>query len=549
MEVDEKVRDDEPEPATTHHRHRPQHRHPTDVDSKEEDNVVTSATPNAVTPVTTNAVTSAKASSANNDAVTPAKPDTVTVGRATADSGNRDQAPIQTRDDDWDQPLNSMATRGVKRPTGLRPQSAVPSGRRRGIRRTKRGINTHSAAQALQAVVSPDARSKNVWAFMATKTVAKSTANNTANNAANSTANTLANSTAKTSANTAFKSAAKSAITAADKSEDLEVSAPTFSGAHTHREEVSEGGHAFNGAHTSEGSHTYRSYFATDATQQACAQCQAVTDLPVAAAAAINAHPRCLEAVLAQQQFSRFLKWEDGSGRNPLHFAAACDSLECARLLLDFGYGVADSDHESRDALYYACCNGAFATAALLVDISTDLNRGDVAGDTPLHGAVVNGHGEIVQLLARCGADPNLTNQSGHTPAYYANDGGMLEVLFEGGGNLFCVDENGRTLLFEACAKAFIGCAAFLCQIDDDQLLLQYPDHRQDTPLHAAAANGNMQCVKLLLGYAASPRPRNVAGLTAHDLALAAGHPECARLLGTYSDYHEDDATPAHSNS
>ena len=41
----------------------------------------------------------------------------------------------------------------------------------------------------------------------------------------------------------------------------------------------------------------------------------------------------------------------------------------------------------------------------------------------------------------------------------------------------------------------------------------------------------NVQCIKLLLEFAASPRPRNMVGLTAYDMAVAAQQTECAALL------------------
>ena len=40
-----------------------------------------------------------------------------------------------------------------------------------------------------------------------------------------------------------------------------------------------------------------------------------------------------------------------------------------------------------------------------------------------------------------------------------------------------------------------------------------------------------VQCIKLLLEFAASPRPRNMVGLTAYDMAVAAQQTECAALL------------------
>lgn len=59
----------------------------------------------------------------------------------------------------------------------------------------------------------------------------------------------------------------------------------------------------------------------------------------------------------------------------------------------------------------------------------------------------------------------------GHTAAYYASDAEMLDALFEGGCNLFCVDYDNRTLLAVTAAQNYIDCVSFLCEIDDDQVV------------------------------------------------------------------------------
>lgn len=51
------------------------------------------------------------------------------------------------------------------------------------------------------------------------------------------------------------------------------------------------------------------------------------------------------------------------------------------------------------------------------------------------------------------------------------------------------------------------------------------------TPLHGAAAKGNVKCVELLLAKGANKEIRNGAGRTPKQTAEKLGHSECARLL------------------
>lgn len=88
------------------------------------------------------------------------------------------------------------------------------------------------------------------------------------------------------------------------------------------------------------------------------------------------------------------------------------------------------------------------------------------------------------------------------------------------------------TPLHSAAASIIPAAAAPLCE-----LLLaagaQVNARQQGdfTALHAAAQNGDLALLDLLLAHGADPGIRSAAGLTAHDYAFAAGHAEAAARL------------------
>jgi ankyrin repeat protein len=103
--------------------------------------------------------------------------------------------------------------------------------------------------------------------------------------------------------------------------------------------------------------------------------------------------------------------------------------------------------------------------------------------------------------------------------SHLAKERRVLELLAERGASMTAEDKQLRTPLFIACAldrwiscsrddptpaaylraPRSLGCAQFLCEVLDDEADLNHQDTRGDTPMHAAACNGAMQCLRMLL--------------------------------------------------
>ena len=70
-------------------------------------------------------------------------------------------------------------------------------------------------------------------------------------------------------------------------------------------------------------------------------------------------------------------------------------------------------------------------------------------------------------------------------------------------------------------------------------------DQRGDSPLHAAACNGALACLRMLLEYGVEPDVMNKAGLRPIDLAVRRNHEDCEKLLSEYHLHHNLQVPPS----
>jgi len=228
------------------------------------------------------------------------------------------------------------------------------------------------------------------------------------------------------------------------------------------------------------------------------------------------------------------------------HTAAATGDLRRLRSLANLESTLLSSfDTANRSPLFYAVAYNQPDAAAYIIDSNPAiLTHADGHGDTVLHAASSTGSVECLEVLLnaskRMGDDAHsryvsVMNGMNMTPAHLALNRDVMSLLAINGANLSALDKNGRSPLFIACAMNRADCAEFLIDaLDHDEASLYYQDSRGDTPLHAAACNGAVDCVLLLLQYGVDPRTTNKKELKAIDLALRNKQSECREILAEY---------------
>lgn len=232
----------------------------------------------------------------------------------------------------------------------------------------------------------------------------------------------------------------------------------------------------------------------------------------------------------------------DPEGKTPLHICALYAHNDCLELLVQklkmIPGGLSTLDNEGMSALMYAACVDNFTGVAMLADANESiLEKADYNGDTALHYAAYYGYKDIVVLLLQLGADPDgPPNNENKSPAVMCMNAEILDLLVSHGADYYGIDNNGRSILFAACATGLIDVVKYLVDInplesDDAQNLLNYADFRGDTPLHAAACNGHAECVKLLLDKGAKTNILNHAQLSAATLAICVEQRECSAIF------------------
>uniref|UniRef100_A0A8C5B5F6 Serine/threonine-protein phosphatase 6 regulatory ankyrin repeat subunit C n=1 Tax=Gadus morhua TaxID=8049 RepID=A0A8C5B5F6_GADMO len=262
-----------------------------------------------------------------------------------------------------------------------------------------------------------------------------------------------------------------------------------------------------------------------------------------------------------------------GHGRTCLHAAASGGNVDCLNLLLHSGANQSIKDKLGRSPLHYAAANGSSQCTMGQVRGGAEVNEVDLMGCTPLHyAAASHTFSRCLEYLLDNGANPALKNGKGYSAMHFAAAYGnrqhlelvrLLEMSFnclgEGESNLpvsplhlaayngHCEalrvltetlvsldvrDSQGRTALYLAAQRGFARCVEMLLKHGATCLLKDY--RRKWTPLHAAAAEGHMDSLLILVNREESADildSTDIQGQTALMLAALGSHTDCVHIL------------------
>lgn len=151
-----------------------------------------------------------------------------------------------------------------------------------------------------------------------------------------------------------------------------------------------------------------------------------------------------------------------------------------------------------------AALEGNVTAVAQALYLGFDPNQLDPEGRTVLMYAAFNGHKEVVEKLIQYNADVNIQDTSGSTALMFASSGPSTETV---------------SLLIDKGAK--------INTVDNGEHF---------SALMWAAAEGQLDNVKLLLKHNADTTLQDIDGDTAETFAAGAGHAEVAALLKDHAD-------------
>lgn len=208
-------------------------------------------------------------------------------------------------------------------------------------------------------------------------------------------------------------------------------------------------------------------------------------------------------------------------GLTALMAATSAGQPENVKLLLEGGADVNSANQGGETALHAACRRGDAQSFNMLIAAGADFRVQNAEGISPLMIACQHGWEELTTALLEFGADPGVRDKHGRTALFHVgtrNDMQLITLLLKKGADINTVDNSGIRPVFLAVSPG-IGSRRLAVLIDAGADFKTTNPLTGGTPLMAAAVNGNVEAVKLLLEKGADPNAVDIRGSSA--LAMA----------------------------
>lgn len=188
-----------------------------------------------------------------------------------------------------------------------------------------------------------------------------------------------------------------------------------------------------------------------------------------------------------------------------------------------------DRNDEALTQMTYAASEGDVDTVRALAARGLNLDAGDYDARTTMHLAAAEGNARVVALLCQLGADPNVRDRWGGAPIRDAIDGKHEAVLDVFRANAVTLDAAQPAQLL--CEAASRGDLERLERLLEAGIGANLGDYDGRTPLHLAAAAGNLRVVEFLVSKLADVSAQDRNGATPADDAISSERPLVTQLL------------------
>ncbi len=202
-----------------------------------------------------------------------------------------------------------------------------------------------------------------------------------------------------------------------------------------------------------------------------------------------------------------------GNGSSALGYAAARGRMSAASALAAAGAAVDQRYHKQRTPLILAATHGHPNTVGRLIELGADVEAVEQSDYRPLHLAAYQGHVDVITRLIAAGADVAAAGDERWTPVMLAASNGhpkAIKALAAAGAPLDAVDDSGHTAVYLAAAAGYEFAVRELLTLG----ARTDPSAANETPMHGAAASGNLKVVALLLKAGVPTDDENEDGRT-----------------------------------
>ncbi|XP_048239578.1 uncharacterized protein LOC124112111 isoform X2 [Haliotis rufescens] len=197
---------------------------------------------------------------------------------------------------------------------------------------------------------------------------------------------------------------------------------------------------------------------------------------------------------------------QDSDGDTALHCSVLSDkphSHEVVQALVEKGADVGIKNKEGETPLHCAARQQCLECVKLLLPVS-DVNAQDSDGDTALHSSVLSDEGhchEVIQTLVEKGADVGIKNKKDQTPLHCAARRQCMECvkLFLPVSDVNAQDSDGDTALHCSLLSDKPHSHEVIQALVEKGADVGIKNKKDKTPLHCAARQQCLECVKLLL--------------------------------------------------